>query len=283
MDNFSSYLIVLAVMALPFVVTSFRRRSAGEADRSAKTLAARLANGFLGTLFLRLRHGSVEDIRIQLAKAGMRETSVAEIFVRQALFAIGFALGGLVFSAVLPNDAKAFAPVLPLIGFFIGWVMPTTAIANAVQERQKALVKALPFAIDLLVSAMRSGLDFGAAVRYYVNLGDTGPLTQEFAAMLRENELGTGRITALRNMADRVRITAFTAFVSAVALGTEMGSSLADTMEIQGEELRKSRYALAENLAQKAPSKMILPMAIFVMPAVFVIIFVPIYLRMKGV
>ena len=283
MENFSPYLIVLTVMALPFLVTAFRRRPVGGADRSSKALSARLADGPLGTLLLRIRHGSVEDVRVQLTKAGLRDTSVAEIFVRQALLAVAFALGGIVVGVVLPDDAKAFAPALIFIGLFIGWVMPTTTLANAVQERQKALVKALPFAIDLLVSAMRSGLDFGAAIRYYVNLGDTGPLTQEFAAMLRENELGTGRITALRNMADRVRITAFTAFVSAVALGTEMGSSLSDTMEIQGEELRKSRYALAENLAQKAPSKMIMPMAIFVMPAVFVIIFVPIYLRMKGI
>ena len=281
MDNLSLYLIVFAVTALPLLASAARRQhGAGPATRS---LVARLADGPLGGLLLRLRRGSVENVRVALQKAGRRETTVAEIFVRQVLAAVGLALAGLAVGAVLPDEAKAIAPVFVFIGFFVGWVTPTTTLDNAVQERQKAIVKALPFAIDLLVSAMRSGLDFGAAVRYYVNLGDHGPLTEEFAAMLRENELGTGRITALRNMADRVRIPAFTTFVSAVALGTEMGSSLSDTMEIQGEELRKTRYAMAENLAQKAPSKMILPMAIFVMPAVFVIIFVPIYLRMRSI
>lgn len=279
------YLLVFVITALPLVVAGFRRPHPASAAVPSlrRSWAATLANGPLGRLLLRLRRGSVEDVRAKLMMAGERETSVEEVFVRQVVMAFGLALGALVVSSVLPQDAKAFAPVFVFIGLFVGWVMPTTALGNAVQNRQRALVKALPFAIDLLVSAMRSGLDFGAAIRYYVNLGNKGPLTEEFAVMLRENELGTGRITALRNMADRIRIPAFTGFVSAVALGTEMGSPLSETMEIQGEELRKTRYAMAENMAQKAPSKMILPMAIFVMPAVFVIIFVPIYLRMKGI
>lgn len=281
MDKELLYLLVFVVTAFPLLVSGFLRRPQG-ASVSRRSLAARLAEGPLGTLLLRLRRGSVESLRVELVKAGRHEDLVAEIFVDQVVKSVGFGLVGLAVGAVLPADAKSVAPALVFVGCFVGWSLPTMNLGNAVEARQKALVKALPFAIDLLVSAMRSGLDFGAAIRYYVNLGDHGPLTEEFAAMLRENELGTGRITALRNMADRVRIPAFTAFVSAVTLGTEMGSSLSDTMEIQGEELRRARYALAENLAQKAPSKMILPMALFVMPAVFVIIFVPIYIRMHS-
>jgi len=283
MDAPFLYLLVFAAAALPLALSALLRREASAAvRRQSKSLVASLAEGPLGVMLMRLRRTSVEPMRVQLARAGREPSGVAEVFVAQALDAAGLALGGLVVGAALPASAQALAPVFAFVGGFVGWVMPTTAIASAAQTRQKAIVRALPFAIDLLVSAMRSGLDFGAAIRYYVNLGDNGPLTEEFAAMLRENELGTGRITALQNMADRVRIPAFSTFVSAVALGTEMGSPLSDTMEIQGEELRKARYSLAENLAQKAPSKMILPMALFVLPAVFVVIFVPVYLRMKS-
>jgi len=280
------YLLVFVAAAFPLALSAVVRRnrsSAAVLTAQSKSLVAALADGPLGVLLMHLRSGAIEKVRVQLVQAGRPPSGVAEVFVAQVLDGAGFALGGLVVGLLLPTDAEALAPLFAFVGFFLGWVMPTTALASAVQTRQKALVRALPFAIDLLVSAMRSGLDFGAAIRYYVNLGDEGPLTEEFAAMLRENELGTGRITALQNMADRMRIPSFTAFVSAVALGTEMGSPLSDTMEIQGEELRKSRYALAENLAQKAPSKMILPMALFIMPAVFVIIFVPVYLRLKSV
>jgi len=278
------YLLVLAAAALPLALSALlRRREEPVVRRRSKPLVATLAEGSLGVTLLRLRRTSIEPLRVRLVQAGRDPSGVAEVFVAQVLDAAGFALAGAVVGAMLPaGGGVTLAPVFALAGAFVGWVMPTTAIANAVQTRQKAIVRALPFAIDLLVSAMRAGLDFGAAVRYYVNLGDNGPLTEEFAAMLRENELGTGRITALQNMADRVRIPAFSTFVSALALGTEMGSPLSDTMEIQGEELRKARYALAEVLAQKAPSKMILPMALFVMPAVFVVIFVPVYLRMKS-
>lgn len=248
-----------------------------------KDIISDLAKGSLGALLLRLRSGAIEKTRVALAEAGRTDTTVGEVFVAQALDALGLGALGFGLGMLLPEAASSLKPLFAILGAFIGWVLPTTAIASAAEERKTALIRALPFAIDLLVSALRSGLDFGAAVRYYVNLGYEGPLTDEFAAMLRENELGTGRITALKNMAERVRILTFTRFVSAVALGTEMGSPLSDTMEIQGEELRKARYARAEVLAQKAPSKMILPMALFIMPAVFVIIFTPVYIRMRSI
>ena len=128
---------------------------------------------------------------------------------------------------------------------------------------------------------MRGGLDFTAAIRFYVNLGVNGPLTDEYRTMLREMELGIIRTAALQNMADRIQIKEFTSFASAVVMGTELGASLADTMDIQSEEMRKLRFSIAECKAQRAPSLMLLPMALFILPAVFIIILTPVFLKMK--
>lgn len=189
----------------------------------------------------------------------------------------------LVFSglALAVSDEGAYLFVGALVGAFIGWVWPKAEIDNVVEQKRAGILRGLPFSIDLISSAMRGGLDFMAAVRFYVNISDSGPLRDEFLRMLHEMELGIPRLKALKNMAERVRIKEFSSFVSAIELGTELGSPLADTMEIQGQEMRKARFALAECKAQRAPSLMLLPMALFIMPAVFIIILTPIFLRMK--
>ena len=103
----------------------------------------------------------------------------------------------------------------------------------------------------------------------------------EYRTMLREMELGVIRTVALQNMAERIQLKEFTSFTSAVVMGTELGASLVETMEIQSEEMRKLRFSIAECKAQRAPSLMLLPMALFILPAVFIIILTPVFLKMK--
>ena len=171
--------------------------------------------------------------------------------------------------------------IAALIAAFVGGSMPGVMIGNLAQKRRMEILKAIPYSIDLIASAMRGGLDFSAAIRFYVKLGISGPLTDEYSQMLREMELGVIRTVALQNMADRIQIKEFTSFAAAIALGTELGAPLTETMEIQGEEMRKARFALAECKAQRAPSLMLLPMALFILPAVFIIILTPVFLKMK--
>ena len=131
-------------------------------------------------------------------------------------------------------------------------------------------------------SAMAAGLDFSAAVRYYVERSTPSPLTQEFGITLKMLELGSNRNDALKEMAARLGIDEFRSLVNAVIQGTEMGASITDTLRINAEEIRRVRVAAAERKAQRAPSLMMIPMALFIMPAVFIIIFVPIYLRVQS-
>ena len=82
-------------------------------------------------------------------------------------------------------------------------------------------------------------------------------------------------------MQKRINITEFSRFTSAIAYGMDSGSSIIDVMRIQAEEMRRVKYTRAEQQAAKAPTKMIIPMALFVFPSMFIIIFVPIFLRVK--
>lgn len=180
---------------------------------------------------------------------------------------------------LLPSIPHAVATVAIFVSFLLGWMLPSLALSAAAQMRQEEIVRSLPFAIDLMGSAMRAGLDFGAAMRYYTTLGTGGALEAEFSRVLRDASLGKPIAESLQDMAGRVRIKTFTAFAGVVAYGTEIGASIADTLKIHGAEMRRERFSLAEQKAARAPSVMIIPMAMFILPAVFLIIFVPVLMQ----
>lgn len=243
---------------------------------------ARIMNVFgVGSLIHRLFPAQCRAMRKKLQYAGL---NISPEFVYQSrlflMFLLGV-LGALGAWMIVESDQQLGIPVAGLIGAFIGWFLPGTTVGNLVQTRQTKILQAIPFSIDLISSAMRGGLDFSAAIRFYVTLGERNPLVDEYRIMLREMELGVIRTVALQNMAERIQLKEFTSFTSAVVMGTELGASLAETMEIQSEEMRKLRFSIAECKAQRAPSLMLLPMALFILPAVFIIILTPVFLKMK--
>lgn len=205
----------------------------------------------------------------------------ADVFGAQLLWAVFFAACGIVFMLLLEMDVSYVVTAI-LVAGFTGWLIPIVQIQNLAQERQNSIRRDLPFSIDLISSAMTAGLDFSAAVRYYVEHSAVCPLTQEFGVTLKMLELGNNRNDALKAMADRLCIDEFRSMVNAVVQGTEMGASISDTLRINAEEMRRVRVAAAERKAQRAPSLMMIPMALFIMPSVFIIIFVPIYLRVQS-
>ena len=213
-----------------------------------------------------------------LANAGLPPQMVygAQFFLA-AVFGVSvpmlvFLMGGRPFHALAAGAVFAF----------LGWVYPPTALESAAQKRQEEIIRRLPFAIDLVTSAMQAGLDFGAAVRYYTGLGFKDALTVEFGVLLREIELGKDRADGLVDMAKRVQTDGFTSFADAVAHGMSIGASIVDTLRMQGEDLRRARFALAEQKAARAPSIMIFPLALFILPAVFIMIFVPVFMQFKS-
>ena len=216
----------------------------------------------------------------QIPASGLPLTA-EKIFAFQLLSAFGGCVLGLLFFLV-PDMKVSWAVTAVVVLGFVGWTYPAVVFEKYVQWRQNEITRSLPFAIDLIGSAMRAGLEFGAAMRYFEGLKLEGPLTEEFGKVLQQIELGKTRTEALSDMASRVQVESFTSFASVVAYGTEIGASISETLRVQGEELRRARFHLAERKAARAPSLMILPMAVFIMPAVFIIVITPVILKMKA-
>ena len=214
----------------------------------------------------------------KLAEISALPLTSRRVFVCKAVCAPLFAIAGS--TAYLVPSIPGPVSNIAVAGFAVfGWMLPSLALDSVARSRQEEIVKSLPFAIDLMGSAMKSGLDFGAAMRYYTKLGNGGALESEFSRVLRDASLGKPIAESLQDMAGRVSIKTFTAFAGVVAYGTEIGASISDTLKVHGAEMRRERFSLAEQKAARAPSVMIFPLAIFIMPAVFLIIFVPVILQ----
>ena len=201
------------------------------------------------------------------------------VFVCKIICAVTLGVVGSSLYLLVPTVPAGIAHVAECVLVALGWSLPSLALSSAAQLRQEEIVKALPFAIDLIGAAMRAGLEFGAAMRYYVGLGDECALRDEFSRVLREMALGKPIQDGLQEMAGRVRIKAFTAFAGVISYGIAIGASIADTLKVHGAEMRRERFSVAEQKAARAPAVMIFPIAMFILPAVFLVIFVPVLLQ----
>jgi len=202
-----------------------------------------------------------------------------------ALGLIGLLFGVAVAAALYVSIPPSWAWTTALVAlglFAMGWFWPGQNLAHYAEERQQKLTRELPFAIDLIGGAMRSGLEFGAAMRYYISLKTGGALEEEFGRVLADVTLGRPFIEALGDMARRVKLEAFTSFVSVVSYGMEIGAPIAQTLKMHGSDLRRERFNLAERKAARAPAVMILPLVLFIMPSVFIIVLTPLIIRFKG-
>ncbi len=166
-----------------------------------------------------------------------------------------------------------------LFMLLLGWYYPLSWVGRVAYQRKETMSRSLPYAIDLITVAMEAGQDFGASVRNLVVQGPPGPLRDEFGVMLRETELGKSRVEALQMMSEKVQLDEFRSLVTAVVQSSEMGSSISGTLKLQAEEIRRRRYNKAERQAARAPSLMLIPTALFILPAVFIIIIVPIAIK----
>jgi tight adherence protein C len=147
-------------------------------------------------------------------------------------------------------------------------------LTSRINRRQNEIRKAMPDALDLLTICVEAGLGFDAAMAKVSEKWEN-ELSLAFARAIREVQLGKVRREALKDMADRLGIPEMTSFVAAIIQSEQLGVSMAKVLRIQSDAMRVKRRQRAEELAHKAPIKMIIPMALLIFPSIMIIILTP--------
>jgi len=195
-------------------------------------------------------------------------------FVVAAVFAvITFAV-----AAFLSRVPTSRALLYSAGGLIIGFYFPQLWLRDKIVKRQDGIRKAMPDALDLLTICVEAGLGFDAAMSKVAEKWDN-ELSVGFMRVIREIQLGKLRREALRDMAERMGIPEMTSFVAAVIQSEQLGVSMAKVLRIQSDQMRMKRRQRAEEKAHAAPIKMIIPMAIFIFPPIFILLLTPAALR----
>ena len=173
-----------------------------------------------------------------------------------------------------------FVMMLIVIAFLLSFILPIVILTDAVKKRHKKLSRELPYILDLLTVSVEAGLDFVMAIKRVIEKGAPGPLKREFKIMMQQIKLGKRRKEALQDMSDRNGLPDLKTIVASMIQADQMGASLGPILRIQSDMLRKKRMLLAEKIAQQAPVKMLMPLIGCIFPAVFLILLVPIILKL---
>jgi tight adherence protein C len=198
-------------------------------------------------------------------------TFLATRFVGAIIFG-----GGLLMISLLSSSPWTVSRTILIVGSFtvIGFFFPQLWLQSRINARQNEVRKALPDALDLLTICVEAGLGFDAAMSKVAEKWEN-ELSLMFGRTIREVQLGKTQREALRDMADRLGLPELTSFVAAVIQSQILGVSLAKVLRIQSDQLRMKRRQFAEELAHKAPVKMIIPMALLTFPSIMIILMAP--------
>lgn len=235
----------------------------------------------LSKLIVRFTPQSVLDRTArQLELAGSpRNLSAAEFWLYTGIFSVFFA--GLSFLMMLrigqppdPNRRLLYT----LAAFLLGFVLPQMLLRSRIDRRKQAIVKKFPDALDLMTICVDAGLTFDGAMSQVAIKWDD-PLSQEFARVVSELQLGKTRRQALKDLADRTDVPDVSSFVASILQAEQLGVSIGKVLRIQSEQMRIKRRQRAEELAHQAPVKMTFPLVFLIFPSILLVLLGPSFFR----
>jgi tight adherence protein C len=254
-------------------VRSAAYRGADLSARRRRSVLLAPVSALLVRAHLKLwRKDSRDDIDSQLRRAGASRRLTPEAFMatRVALTVLGVVVG-----LTLAGGPRGI--VLGIVFAAAAIYIPGFLLKKAAARRAEEIDAELPHFVDQLAIAIEAGMSFDAAVSHLVEAND-GPLAEELGRVLTELRVGESRRAAMRSFAERVGSESTLMFANAVLSSDQLGAPLADILRAQAGDLRHQRQMHAEERAQKAPVKMLFPIAIFILPVMLVVILAPIFL-----
>jgi tight adherence protein C len=224
----------------------------------------------------------VSMLRVKLSNAGFRQENAPNLFlasktvlgIGMALVAVSWMLGtGRDFNDVMMWTVGAGG---------VGFMGPNYWLSIATRARGEKIRNGLPDSMDLLVISVESGLGLDAAMQ---RVGDEmrlvhPELSEEMEIVTYENQMGIPRSEALDNMAVRTGVPEIRSLVAVITQAERFGTSVAKALRNQAEALRVKRRQAAEEAAQKTTVKLMLPLILFIFPAIFVVLVGPAVLQL---
>jgi len=218
----------------------------------------------------------------KLVQAGFDGGAAPAMF---ALIRIGMAVSiPAVALLVTPRDDRLVFLAVVSLSAMIGLLGPQAALDRLSARRQDVIRKGIPDALDLLVVCVEAGVALDAAVqRVARELSMVHPLlADELVGMSRRVSAGMPRDQAMQGLYLRTGLDELRGLASHMMQSEKWGTSIASVLRVYGDQLRKKRKMAAEKRAATAGTRMLLPLALFIFPTIFIVLLGPAAVQISG-
>ncbi len=215
-----------------------------------------------------------------LGRAGkLGRWSAEQVVGAKILIAV---MGGVYATSELLINFNVTTLIWSVLGVALVFFIPDLLLRSMADRRHDAIEMALPDVLDQLTMSVEAGLGFESAIAR-ISEREDHPLAQELNRMIQDIRLGTPRATAMAQLADRAHVADLRTVVLSLRQSEKLGVPLAKTLRIQAEEMRTKRKFRAEEKAHKLPIKMIFPLGLCILPALFIVILGPALIQLRDV
>jgi tight adherence protein C len=226
---------------------------------------------------------NMKALRRRLIQAGIYDPrGVAFFFIARTALAVGIAAAVFVVLPMLTSHGGTFFWLMVIVGGIGGYVGPSMYIDRRIAARKDEHRAGFPDFMDLLVVCADSGLSMEAALeRVGRELGDSYPsLSANIHMTNLETRAGRPLKDALERFADRLALEEAQAFATLINQSIDLGSSITDALRVYSDDMRHKRLSRAEEKAYALPAKLSLPMMVCIFPVLFVVILLPVFVRL---
>jgi tight adherence protein C len=227
--------------------------------------------------------GNMKVLRRRLIQAGIYDPrGVAFFFIARTALAIGVAVILFLLLPMVTSHGGSFFWLMVIVGGIAGYVGPSMYIDRRISARKMEHRSGFPDFMDLLVVCADSGLSMEASFeRVGRELGDSYPsLTANIHMTNLEIRAGKNLKEALERFADRLALEEARAFATLINQSIDLGSSITDALRVYSDDMRHKRLSRAEEKAYALPAKLSLPMMVCIFPVIFVVILLPVFVRL---
>lgn len=165
-----------------------------------------------------------------------------------------------------------------LMSFAFGYYIPELWLRGKVKKVKNVIVKELPDSIDLLGLCVNAGLDFMLALKWVIEKSPPSVFVNELNVVMQEINVGKTRRDALKDLAAKFELPDLSTFSRTLIQADKMGTSVSEALNILSEDMRLARFRRGEQMALKAPLKMLVPLLFCIFPVVGILVAAPILL-----
>ncbi len=289
--------LAFGVMAIVRVRGAVKRRAAGISGDIEETLeggrrslresgikAAQRLIEYTNRHYSSIDDGNMKMLRKRLVQAGIFDPrAVGFYFLARAGLAVVLAAAAFVGAPLVISANATMVWLIVGVAGILGYLAPTFYLDRLISARRQEYRSGFPDFMDLLVVCADAGLSMEAALeRVSRELSDSYPnLSANIHMSNLEIRAGRTLSDALEHLNERLGLEEVRSFATLIQQSIELGSSVTDALRVYSEDMRHKRLSRAEEKAYSLPVKLSVPMMLCIFPVLFVVILLPVVVRLK--